>query len=262
MKMYIFKYLISIFIFIISINGALASTYASLSPVFTEIIYAIDAQDNLLGVSSVCNYPKEAKQKPVIGDTYYVNTEMLVKLKPDYLFAMNSAKPKLGELYLTKTQPVYFDFTKIEDIYSAIEKIGVLTEREINAKELIKNIKNKIELNRTSNPRRILFLVQTNPEITIGKESFITDLIEKSGHYSVSRDLDFAYPEITLEYAIKKHPDIIIMAFPSDISNLKKLFPNTQILYLNPSELDIIMRPGVRADEAVRLFSNLKFLHK
>lgn len=241
-----------------SINSALASTYASLSPVFTEIIYALDAQDNLLGVSSVCNYPKDAKQKPVIGDTYYVNTEMLVKLKPDYLFAMNSAKPKLGELSLTKTKPVYFDFENIEDIYAAIEKIGVLTEREENAKELIKNIKSKIELNKTSNPKRILFLVQTNPEITVGKESFITDIIKKSGHISVTDEVQFSYPEITLEYALKQKPEVIIMAFPSDESSLKKLFPNVKILNLKEPQLDVIMRPGPRVYEAVKIISELK----
>ncbi len=240
----------------------MASTWASLSPVFTEIVYALDAQNNLVGVSSVCNYPKEARQKPIIGDTYYVNAEVLVKLKPDYLFATESNKPKLGELYLTKTKPIYFDFFNINDIYKSVEKIGEITQRQDNAEILIKDIKNKIEKYKTSNPKRILFLVQTNPEITIGKDSFITDIIKKSGHKSITENIKFSYPEISMEYALKNNPDVIIMAFPSDVSNLKKLFPDTKILYLNQEQLDIIMRPGPRVYEAVKIMSELNISEK
>ena len=255
--MKIFKYLISLLIITFGINGAEASTYASLSPVFTEIIYALDAQDNLLGVSSVCNYPKEAKQKPVIGDTYYVNAEMLVKLKPDYLFATESNKPKLGELYLTSTKPVYFNFFNINDIYNSVEQIGKITQRQDNAELLIKNIKNKIDKYKTKTPKKILFLIQTNPEITIGKNSFITDIIRKSGHKSITENINFPYPEISLEYALKNKPDVIIMAYPTDVSRLKRLFPNTKILYLSRYESDIIMRPGPRVYEAVKIFSEI-----
>ena len=243
--------------FIFGVNNAMAATCASLSPVFTEIVYALNAQDNLVGVSSVCNYPKAAKQKPIIGDTYYVNTEMLVKLKPDYLFAMKSNKPKLGELYLTKTKPIYFDFVNINDIYKSVEKIGEITQKQDNAEILVKNIKAKIDKYKTSNPQRILFLVQTNPEITIGKYSFITDIIRKSGHKSITEDINFAYPEISMEYAIKNNPDVIVMAIPSDVGKLKRLFPKTKIIYLTQEELDIITRPGPRVYEAVKIFSQI-----
>ena len=257
MKTYIFKLLVSFFVLTAGINSAIASTYVSLSPVFTEIIYAINAQDNLKGVSSLCNYPPEAKQKPVAGGTYYVNSEIMIQLKPDYIFALDSAKPKLKELYLTSAKPVYFDFSDIDDIYSAIEKIGEITEKEENAQRLINDIKSKINNNKTSNPKKILFLLQTNPEITIGKGSFITDIIKKSGHSSVSENIKYAYPELSLEYLITKQPDIIISAFPSDTSHIKKLFPKTKIIYLTQEELDIIMRPGPRVYEAVKIFAQI-----
>ena len=79
MKISIFKFLISALI-LLSLS-ANASTYASLTPVLTEIIYALDAQNNLLGISNVCNYPSEVKEKEIIGDTYYVNMEKIIQFK-------------------------------------------------------------------------------------------------------------------------------------------------------------------------------------
>lgn len=261
MKTSIFKYLISFFI-ILTGSISIASTYVSLSPVPTEIIYALGAEDNLMAVSTTCNFPLKAKEKPIIGDTYFVNTELLVKIKPDYIFAMTSAKPKLGELYLTKTKPIYFEFTNIEDIYNAIELIAKITDKEQKAKTLISEIKTKIEQNKTKNPKRILYIVQTNPLITIGNKSFITDIIKKSGHISVTEEIDYYYPNITLEYAMKTKPDIVIISFPDDMEKIKKLFPASQFFYLNDEQRDIINRSGPRVYEAVKLFADLSFNSK
>lgn len=261
MKTSIYKFLISSAI-ILAGTMSFASTYVSLSPVPTEIIYALDAQENLLGVSSTCDFPLEAKEKPIIGDIYYVNMEMLINLEPDYLFAMTSAKPKLGELVLTKTKPIYFEFTKIEDIYEAINNIAILTNKEENAKKLISDIQFKIDKSKTKTPKRILYIVQTNPLITIGSKSFITDIVRKSGHISVTEEIEHYYPNITLEYAMQTKPDVIVVCFPDDMTKIKRLFPNAKFLYLDKEKRDIINRSGPRIYEAVKLFADLNFSDK
>ncbi len=260
-KISIFKYLISS---ILLLSGAVsfASTYMSLSPVPTEIIYALGGEDNLLGVSTTCNYPERVKEKPIIGDTYFVNMELLVREKPDYLFSMTSAKPMLGELALTKTKPVYFEFTKIEEIYSAIEQIAKLIDKEENAPKLISDIKAKVEKNKTLEPKKILYIVQLEPLITIGNKSFITDIINKSGHKSVTDDIEHYYPNITLEYIIKTKPDLILVCFESDMSKIQKLLPEVPIIFLTKQEQDIINRSGPRVYEAIKMFADLDFTNE
>ena len=260
-KISIFKYLIS-FLILLSGVTSFAATYVSLSPVPTEIIYALGGEDNLLGISSTCNYPEQTKEKQIIGDTYFVNMELMAKLKPNYLFSMTSAKPMLGQLSLLNTKPVYFEFTKIEEIYDAIDQIAELIDKEENAPKLIADIKKKVEQYKTNAPKKILYIVQTNPLITIGNKSFITDIIEKAGHTSVTSDIEHYYPNITLEYALKSNPDVIIVCFPDDMSKIKKIFPNTPILYLTQQEQDIINRSGPRVYEAIKLFSDLNFSDK
>ena len=259
MNISIFKYLISILLLLFS-TKAFASTYASLSPVPTGIIYDLNAQDNLVAISANCKKLSTDKIRPIIGDTYFVNAELLVKLHPDYIFAMKSAKPMLSEIALTKTKPVYFDFTSVDDIYAGIRTISKYTNREENAEKLISDISKKIEKYKTKNPKRILYIIQNEPLITVGKGSFINDLIEKSGHTSVSADINYPYPAITLEYILKAKPDVIIITFNIGTDKIKKLFPNTPILYLSPEQIDIINSPTCKVYEAVKLFSELSFL--
>lgn len=253
-KTFIFKFLISLLFLTLP---SFANNYVSLTPVLTEIIYALEAQDNLLGVSSVCNYPKEAQKKEIIGDTFYANMEKIVSLKPNYLFAMASAKPLLGQLYHTNTKPIYFEFYKFEDIYNAINKIAKIAKKEENAKKLIANIQNNINKYKTKNPKKILYIIQFEPLITIGNKSYINDVIEKSGNINVTSNINFQYPNITLEYAIKSKPDLIVLWENNGFKKAEKIFKNTTIIELNKQQQDIINRPGPRIDKAVEIFSKL-----
>lgn len=259
MKISIFKFLISFIIFLVGLQAYAQITYASLTPISTRIIYDLNAEKNLIGVSYSCQQLGYGKDKTLIGDTFHVNAEQLVKLKPNYIFALQSAKPKLSEIRLTKTKPIYFEFSSIEDIYAGIRLIAKYTEKNENAEPLIQNIKNKIDEYKTKNPKRILYIVQNDPLITIGNKSFINDIIIESGHYSVTSELDYSYPAITLEYAIKSNPDVVIITFGGASKKFKKLFPNSEILYLSSMQRDIINSPNSRVFEAVKLFSTLNF---
>jgi len=47
----------------------------SIAPNVTEIMFAIGAEDKLVGVTDICNFPPEATQKPKIGD--FVNRQRI-----------------------------------------------------------------------------------------------------------------------------------------------------------------------------------------
>lgn len=146
----------------ISLNSE-AKTYVSLSPVLSEIIYALGGEDNLLGVSSVCNYPNEIKEKEIIGDTYFLNMEKMVKIKPNYIFSMNSNKPLLGQVSQLGIKAIYFDFNNLDDIYKNIEKIAKVIDKNKEGYEVINNLKNKIENSKTKTPKKIFTL----PKLTL-----------------------------------------------------------------------------------------------
>lgn len=258
-----YRLLISIFFIILALFmpvNANEPSFVSTSPSLTEIMYAINAQSMLKAVSSQCNYPEEAKLKPVIGDTYFLNEEMLVKIKPAYFLAPYSSDFKINKYKRLGIKPLCFKFESIDDIYKAIEELGKLTNKKQNANAVIKDMKLKIESAKKSNlkPKNILYIVSMEPFMTIGGESFISDVIEKSGNHSVTSDLKTAYPAISVEYAIKQNPDIVIINYYTfHQEEIKKLFPQAKIIELTKSQCDVIERTSDRIYKSVEFFANI-----
>src|SRR5580658_11090988 len=55
----------------------------SLAPSLTETLYALGAGDRLVGVTSYCDYPADALNKPKIGDMLNPNLERITAMHPD-----------------------------------------------------------------------------------------------------------------------------------------------------------------------------------
>ena len=255
-----YKFLIRLLLIIVFLNQAYVHAnenprIISLMPSITEIVYAIGADSELIAVSTMCDYPQAAKNKEKVGDSYFINKERIIRLNPDYIFVADNSDVLMSEFRQTKIKPVFFRFESINDIYQNTILIGQLTQKEAGAKKVVSDIKNKIALLQTSTPKRILYVLQAEPMITIGKKSFITDVINKSGNHSVTENLTLQYPVISSEYAVKLKPDIVITGMASDILSLKKIFPHTKIVVLSDSQKDIINRPGPRIYKAVEFFA-------
>lgn len=261
MYKFLIKLILTICIFLSSCNvyakAVTSPTFVSLTPVTTEIMYAIGAQNSLIGISTRCNYPAETKNKEKVGDNFFLNKEKIIRLNPDYILAIDSSQPILNDFNKTNIKSIFFKFRSINDVYKNILAIGKLTNKEKNARLLIRNIDAKINLYKSPHPKKILYLIQPDPMITVGNKSFITSVIKKSGQICVTDKLQSDYPIISREYAIKTKPDIIIVTFKTDVTPIKKLFPNSKIIFLTKVQRDILNRPGPRVYEGVKFFAQL-----
>ena len=62
-----------------------AQRVVSLSPHATEMLYAIGAAEELVGVTRYSEYPEQAKSLPVVGDFRQIDLEKVLVLKPDLI---------------------------------------------------------------------------------------------------------------------------------------------------------------------------------
>jgi iron complex transport system substrate-binding protein len=230
--------------------------YISLAPSLTEIVYEIGAQDNLIAVSTCCNHPEQAQEKIKVGGLFYTSEEEILKLKPERIFALIDQKPIIDRLKFFTSDVHYYDFRTFEDIYNCINSIGKLTGHEDEAQNLVKKMKARIDTMKTSESKDIIYIIQVEPVITAGKRSFISDLIEKSGHNNVVAEINDSYPEVSLEYIISKKPDIIVLQNKYYADYLKQ-FINTEYILLSPELAEISGRPGPRIYEALEFFASL-----
>jgi len=238
----------------------------SLSPSNTEILFALGLGDRVVGVTNVCNYPPEAKEKEKIGDYSNPSLEKIIDLKPDLILAAFGNPGKLIEqLENLNLIVVGLNPKTIEDIFGSIELVGKITDEEKKALELVENLRERTEkvlaktekLTREQRPR-VLYVVWYKPLWTAGSETFIDELIRKAGGVNIAGNLS-GWPKMSLEAVIEKNPEIIIVGEGHSgglIETVKAestlsetdAFKNNKIFTI---DADIVSRTGPRIIDAL-----------
>ena len=142
-KIFIYKFLISLFLIFLNTSFSFAENkFVSLSPNATEVFYELNAQNQLLAVSTACTYPDETKNKLKVGNTFFIDKEKILKLKPNYIIAPDSTAPMLTEFNKLKIKPICYKYKTVNDIFSIILDIGRLTDKNQNAQKLVQKLNN------------------------------------------------------------------------------------------------------------------------
>ncbi|MBN1632682.1 MAG: ABC transporter substrate-binding protein [Ignavibacteria bacterium] len=239
----------------------------SLAPNITEAIFSIGADSLLIGVTSYCNYPVEAKTKTVIGGMLDPNIEIITSLKPDLILLTVEGNSQASYQALMNAGFKIF-ITNPRDL-SGIKKMlrdfGKICRKENNSQSVINKIdsseKSFLEITDKINPKpEALILVSINPLITVNKTTYINQVINLSGFKNIYEDEPMPYPTINYEDVILKNPDYVILT--SELTDekgnyLKELgkylnttnaFRNNKIISVNA---DLISRPGPRIIQAI-----------
>ena len=188
----------------------------SSSPTNTEILFAIGTGDRVVGVTEYCNYPAEAKEKPVIGGVSTVSIEKVVALEPDLVLGdeLNGKETfeRLEELGITV---VGLNPTNISEILDDIMLVGRITGEETNATALVANMTQRMEeiKNKTRDVKRpkVAHVTWHDPIWVAGSGTVQNELIEIAGGENVFSDID-DWSTVSLEVFIDKNPDVIIVS--------------------------------------------------
>jgi len=187
----------------------------SLAPNLTETIYALGLQDRLVGDTDYCDFPPEAQHKTKVGGAINPSLEAIAALHPDLVLVTKNLNrletvQALADLGIPSyaTDPHTVDailasIARLADLLGAPETGATLTadlERQLAA------LHERLE---SVPPRRVLFIVWTEPLMSIGKDTFIADALRHAGAMSVidsSRD----WPQVNLEEVVRLQPEFLI----------------------------------------------------
>ena len=232
----------------------------SLAPNLTEIVFAVSAGDKLVGVTSFCNYPAEAQSIQKVSDTLTPNIENIIALKPQVVFVSTASQLESFMQTLDEQNIAVFVTAPdgIDGIYKSIQDVGTILGRETNAEEVVTGLKKRVSFvkNQTLGIERPKVFVQIdkNALYTIGKESFITDIIYRAGGVSATADVGTAYPKLSKETALALRPDVIILSEsdgnrePSDVFKNSPAVKNGRVFSV---DADLLSRPGPRIVDAL-----------
>lgn len=192
----------------------------SLSPAVTEIMFALGADDLLVGRTDFCEYPSEAADIPTIGGISNLNIERIVGLTPDLVISgsMVSKKAtdqmdKLGVPMVCVIEKPHFDA-----LYDNIRAIGHLVGKSREADSLVETLRQRVQslsLDTASNPQAhshsVYYVVGFGPtgNFTAGGNTFINDIIRMAGGRNIAENVEgWSY---SLEALVKENPDYIIV---------------------------------------------------
>jgi len=238
----------------------------SLSPANTEILFALDLGEKVVGITDVCNYPSQTEKKEKIGGYSNPNLEKIIELEPDLILASHGNPAKLiNQLEELNYTVVGLNPKNIDDIISSITMVGKITGKDEEATMLTEEMKGRIEavLSETSSlvesdRPRILYVVWYKPLWTAGSGTFIDELIQKAGGINIAGDIA-GWPQISLETVLEKNPQVVIVGegHPGGlVETVKKegtlwitdAFKYNQIYII---DADIVSRTGPRIVDAL-----------
>ena len=243
----------------------------SLAPSITEILYAIGLNDEIVGVTEFCDYPPAAKEKPKVGYAQ-PNIEAIVTLQPDLVLAPRAflRADLLAKLEQLKVPTFVVDPESFEEIPSRIQTVGRILNRSSSAdgvamamRQRIAEIRSKME---TVARVRVLYVLNSQPLITVGPGSYLDQVIKVAGGSNIAAQTSVPYPHLNMETVLKEDPEIII--FP--IGKAEGIPLNEQQQWLRWTSLsavkqgrlhqisaDVLNRPGPRIVEGLEALARI-----
>ena len=190
----------------------------SLVPSVTEIVFSLGAQDRLVGRTDFCDYPPAVRNKPSVGGMVNPNLETLVALKPDLVIGTDEGNREETFRQLERLRiPTYLvHANRIAETVDLIARVGELTGHRADVPRLTGEMLGRVEAVRRAVapfPRpRVLYVLWPDPLIVPGRASILTELIEIAGGVSITAGDADAYPRFSLEAAVTRAPEVIILA--------------------------------------------------
>ena len=252
----------------------------SLSPSNTEILFALDLGDKVVGATKYCNYPPQVKELEdagkivIVGGYIDPDVETILSLHPDLVLASRTRSTEAVSL-LEKEGVAAFvtDPKNLTDIIRSIERIGKITGSEAQASRLCDQMQSRIDAvsDRTSSlPKmRVLYIVWHDPVKTAGAGTFEDELIEKAGGVNIFHDLS-GYAQVDPEAIAVRNPQVIIACSgmgsgadgPIQWAKTEKGLNQTEARKngrIYQAEGDLITRAGPRIVDGLEMLA--KFIH-
>lgn len=243
-----------------------AQRIVSIYPSVTELVFAAGANSRLVGVDSYSDYPPAAKSIAGVGDSFGLDLERIVALKPDLVIAWRSGNvvaevEKLEKLGLTV---FVIEAGKLKDIPRILRVIGKLAGTSTQAELAAVAFEVEWQSIKQSYADRqqisVFQLIWHQPLMTVNGNHMISDVIALCGGVNVFASLPSLTPVISTESLLAADPQTIIISVSlesaaAEMRQWWQQFPsiravkNKHLFFVNP---DLLHRQTPRVLQAAK----------
>lgn len=188
----------------------------SLAPHITELLFAVGAGDEVVGVVEYSDFPEAARAIPRIGDSERINFEEILSLQPSLILAWQGGNrqesiQRLQELGL---KVVSLHTAELEGVASSLEQVGQMTGHKAEGKAAAQLFMNRLlalrQTYRGLPGLRVFYQLSNEPQMTLNGEHLVSDVIRLCGGENIFADAIPLVPRISMESVLRRDPEVII----------------------------------------------------
>ncbi|KQC33160.1 hypothetical protein AAU57_07425 [Nonlabens sp. YIK11] len=186
----------------------------SLVPSQTELLFDLGLEDKIVGITRFCVHPEKAlKEKRVVGGTKKVVKKRLIDLQPDLIICNKEENTMEMVEICSSICPIYVsDVSTLEDALEMIQHIGHLTASTEKARDIIEKIQVSFQqFSDELETKSALYLVWKKPYMTVGRDTFIHDMMRLAGFENVM-GTHTRYPQLEMDQIVKQRPEVILLS--------------------------------------------------
>lgn len=254
--------LLCVFILIVGVGVVQAAPQriVSLAPSITENLFALGVGEQVVGVTSWCDYPQEARTKMVIGDAINLNMELLLVLEPDLVIGDSTlVQSHLDSLEALGIPTYVVGPTSVAEVQASLIDLGRVVGAEEKGEELAEAMGSRLQelvdtVQRSEKPR-VFMEIWNEPLMTVGPGSFMDELIVLAGGENIAGDSPNPWPMFSEELVIERDPEVVILtsfnlseALAREAWKVTSSFRNGHVYEVNP---DLYSRTTIRLLDAL-----------
>lgn len=247
----------------IAVPAHSAQRIVTLAPHLAELVCAVGACDQLVGVVKYTDYPAQAAALPMVGDAVNLNLEQLVALKPDLVLAWEGGT-SVQTIARVKKLGIPVEAVavrRVRDIGNALYRVGQLTGTTTAASFASSMFYRRLEqirnLHWKKSKLKVMYQIETDPVYTVSSRSPIHEAIDICGGINVFAGLQGIAPTVGLESVIAANPDAVVFAEQDDVARIRAFWarwPQTKVQQrssLYPVNANLLARQSPRLLDGV-----------
>lgn len=191
----------------------------SLIPATTELVFALGAGDRLVGRTTWCDYPAAAAAVPDLGNGIGPNIEAVVAARPDLVLLYKSGANRAAAEQLRGFGIATFELAtdRMEDFDRITRLIGQALGKAAEAESLVVRTARDLALASARSPSTqhpapsVFILAWDRPPMTLGRGSFLSEILERAGARNAFDDLATSSAPIAIEAVAARNPDFVLV---------------------------------------------------
>jgi iron complex transport system substrate-binding protein len=252
----------------------------SLAPSNTQVLFAVGAGDEVVGVTDFDHYPYnftawiEAGNMSSIGNYYQPAVEPIVSLNPDLVLASLGSIDAAEQLRTLGYNVLTLNPVDLDKVMENVIIVGKVTNHEAEAANVVNDMQTRIDAviegvkEATTRPA-VYHVIWSDPYMSVGKDTFVDNAIKLAGGQNIFENATDDYPIVSSEAIIEQNPDIVIFptqmgieSFWGDFATVAarpgwssiNAVKNNQMYAVNG---DIIDEPGPRQVDSLEILAKI-----